>query len=472
MTSIASRLFAEEPALLTSANFGTHVGQGVGPGPSVIMGDQSEIGLYPQISQSRMDYRMAWQARSGDLVIVGHRDQAFETYFCALLGLKDVTFIEADPTLGLSVAKQALLAGSMQSRLDQLAINQEHVTLRSYLTTGHTWCLARHLARVCDAKIHVCGPTPRTARRVNDKLWFAALARDALGQDATPPSKPAFGPAAAAGLVNYLAKRADTVVVKVPDSAGSVGNLAFNSADLRDLGIAEIRNMLLDRLRATGWMDRYPVLIGVWDADVISSPSAQMWIPLPGDGVPRLQGIFEQHVRGVGGAFVGAARSDLPKPLQNKLAREAILIAEIFQNIGYFGQCSLDAVICRSGDEQPRIHWIECNGRWGGVSIPLQLAGRVCSEGLPDGLLIVQEVRHDVPQIDTKSYLASLSGLLATPADPTEGIIVLSPPQARLGSMLNWLVLASSQEAAVALAQKAISRLQSLSPLPDVVANG
>lgn len=403
---------------------------------------------------------MAWLARSGDVVIVQHRDHSFERYLTAFAGLDRVTFVAGDPAFQMSVSQEAQKSGPLHDALVQFAGGQDDLTLKPYLTTGHTWCLARHLWQETGTRIAVCGPTPRTGRRANDKLWFATLAHALLGQDATPPTLSAFGPAAAAGLVAYLAKRDDRVIVKVPDSAGAAGNIVFASAQLRGHSLTYIRQLLLDRLHATRWQDSYPVLVGVWDEGVTHSPSAQIWVPLPEDGPPQFLGLFEQHVRGGIGAFAGAARSDLPAMVRDRLQEEALCIARLLQHVGYFGQCGLDAVICHGDTHAPQVHWIECNGRWGGVSIPLHLAGRLCPQKEPAGLQIVQETRPDFQHVETGAYLAALDGLLARPDHPADGIIVLSPPQSERGMMLNWLVLAPSQALAEARVAEAVARLQ------------
>ena len=47
-----------------------------------------------------------------------------------------------------------------------------------------------------------------------------------------PLTFPAFGPAALTGRVAALARRYDRIAIKLPDSAGSAGNLSLDSADI------------------------------------------------------------------------------------------------------------------------------------------------------------------------------------------------------------------------------------------------
>lgn len=458
--AIAEELLAAEPALVSSLDFGSQVRQGEGAGPNVLIGDQAEIPLLQNVSQSRLDYRMACLARPSDIVIVRRRDHDFEEYLAEGFGQTGVTFLEADTDQPIPIAKQAMSGGNLGSHLEKLATGARGLTLKPYLTKGTTWRLAQHLGEVSKAPVFVCGPSPRVSCRINDKLWFEGLARRVVGRKATPPTKSAFGPAAAAGLVSYLAKTSFQVVVKVPDSAGSAGNLILRSTDLRGLCLKAVRDMLMRRLRALGWSGAYPILVGVWDRHVTCSPSAQLWIPHPDEGLPIVEGIFAQHIHDMQSAFVGAARSRLPQDMKAGLATEAVEIAKVLQQIGYYGRCSLDAVVFLSEDAKPHIHWIECNGRWGGVSIPMTCAREINGGILPEGLLIVQERRPDLPAMPTRDFLQALKGLLWNPQSRSDGIVVLSPPENAQGIMINFLAVASCQADAQALAEEALSRLR------------
>ncbi|NNK78116.1 MAG: hypothetical protein HKP40_05325, partial [Litoreibacter sp.] len=202
-----------------------------------------------------------------------------------------------------------------------------------------------------------------------------------------------------------------------------------------------------------------PILIGVWDQAVTCSPSAQFWIPLSGDGPPLAEGLFEQLVYGAEGAFVGGTRSTLPLALQERLIHEAAQIASVLQAIGYFGRCSMDAVICNDTNAQPIVHWIECNARWGGMSIPMSLAKRFCEGSLPDGFLVTQQDCPLAPNLSTGEVLSRLEDMLFRPGGLREGLIILSPPRSDRGLFMNMLALASTHEEARALVTRAAARL-------------
>lgn len=453
----ATALIRDEPALISSLDFGPFVRQGTGKGPKLLIGDPSEIPL-SSATASHLEYRMALLAQPGDHVVVRQRHQDFETYLSTFLGLRDVTFHEVQTDNPVPVARQAWASQAWIKTFSDVSKASRGLTVQSYLTTGNTWRLAQAIGERSDQIVHVSGPSPRISRRANDKLWYAERVKSIIGAGATPPTLSAFGPAATAGLVHRISKVAGQVIVKVPDSAGSSGNLRLDSAAVRDKSLANLRQFLLDRLHSMGWHDNYPVLVGVWDKNVICSPSAQLWLPLRSEGAPRVEGIFEQRVQTYAATFVGAARSTLPQKVQDRLSAQAMRIARLLQRLGYYGRCSLDAVLCRNGNGPPVIHWIECNGRWGGVSIPMtaacQLTGRQCAPALA----ILQD---HLPNRDLKinGLLQRLKGLLLSREDPLQGLVILSPPDHPNGALVNLLAIGKIQAEADDMLRLAVDRL-------------
>lgn len=399
---------------------------------------------------------MSLLAHAGDVVLVRKRDREFEDYLARHLGMTNVTFLEIGRAQEASVAHHARKTPWLIDDLAHLATQNGGLTLKAYITTGHIWRLAQLIGEVAQTTVHVCGPSPRLTRQANDKLWFTQLAHVVQGPAATPPTFSSYGPAATAALVKHIAKTAERVVVKVPDSAGSAGNIGLRSVDIQGRSLTDVRSYLLDSLHACGWRDTYPVLVGVWDADVVCSPSAQLWIPDISDGLPVCEGVFEQSVVGEEGKFVGAARSSLPNATQVELMDQAVRLASVLQRIGYFGRCSFDAVIQRHGTGPDVIHWIECNGRWGGVSIPLSGLRRLWG-GVPEGLVIAQIEILDV-HLTTAEILGLLDNLLAAPGKP--GLVLTAPAQASNGTLLSACAVAGSDDAARALIARALGRLR------------
>ena len=461
-TNLADRLLADEPALISSLDFGAYVAQGTGTGPSLLIGDMAQISLMQAAGASFLDYRMAHLAKAGDLVLVARRDTSFEAYLADARGLNDITFLTPGTPNGNAVTMNAITDNQVQKTLVATAREHGGLTIKSYLTTTTTWRLARTIGRAAGCKIHVSGPSPRLSKRANDKLWFTRLARGVIGTDAVPPTMSAYGPGAAAAIALRYGKTGQDVIVKVPDSAGSAGNIRIQSDLFAHPSQERLKDLIMDRLHATGWADHYPILVGVWDKDVTNSPSVQLWIPLAEDGPPTALEVFEQKVLGQMGLFVGAVRSTLPHAIQIDLATQAIRIAEVLQRLGYYGNCSLDSVICRQDDGSTRIHWIECNGRWTAVSIPLKALNTIPSDPPPSGMVVVQQSLQG-PAIDAAQAAQALDGVLyrhRPGAAQPEGVILLSPPNGARSLVANLLVFAGSQAEADKLTATALQRLR------------
>jgi hypothetical protein len=455
--TLTQRLLADEPAFASSGEFGRHVAQGRGTGPQVLIGDLSQIGLIQGRGDPPLDHRLAHLASAGDFLLVRATDPAFEAYLQEYRGINGLTVLAADPTDERAVATQALTISHLRDPLVEAARAHAGLTLTSYLTTGTIWHLAQVIGAAAGCTVHVNGPAPQISARANDKLWFARIARDVIDDKAVPPTMSAYGPEAAAALALHLGRTGAQVVVKVPDSAGSAGNIRLDATLLAHYTVQSLQGLLLDRLHARGWNDRYPILVGVWDRDVISSPSVQLWIPQTKSGPPVAQGVFEQTVFGTEAAFVGAVRCGLPQSLQVRLIDQAIRIGGVLQALGYYGKCSLDAVICARGT----VHWIECNARWGGVSLPLQILHDIAPDHTFDGVVVIQQMIKS-HRISTSAAVRALEPLLhrrRSGEAPLQGAMILSPPASKQGISANLLVFAPSQRAAEQISQDALDRL-------------
>jgi Pre ATP-grasp domain len=463
LAELSDRLMRDEPALVSSRNFGSLIQQGLNDCPALIIGDQREINLFSQEQVSQLDHRMALLAQPNDTVIVNRRDIAFEQYLANYLQLDGINFVEGaseSTSSFLPVSVRCRTDGRLRSLIGKLCAQAGGLLLLPYLTTGNIWRLAQEIADDTGRPIAICGPSPRISTHVNNKIWFTNCVQQIIGDDAAPPTFSAYGPAAAAARVAKLSKVSKRVVVKIPDSAGSAGNIAFESEQIVNLPLSTLRQKLISLLHVRGWQDRYPILISVWDCDVISSPSVHIWIPLKGDGLPIIEHIFEQVVQGTEGEFIGARPAVLSQSLNNRLIAETTQLATVFQNLGFFGRCSLDAIVSRRSDNTKRLHWIECNGRWGGVSIPLTLTKRLAGYQPYQGLVIVQHPNPELPIRSTDQVVDTLKDILFKFGSTLTGIILLSPVYIDNDLQVNFLAVAEDQKTAESLAEDCITRLQ------------
>ncbi len=442
---LATRLLKAEPALSTTEVFGASVSTGLEDGPALLFEDHTEIALFQSRGDASLQYRALLLAGDGDIVLIGgQRSPEFEVYCRDVLALGKAKIISVAPTAS---ARSRWLAQGFAAHPNafcavyEAAREHGRLNLIPYIGMGRAWVLAEHIASHTGARIKVAAPPPRLTRRVNDKLWFAGRVQELLGSAALPPSYHAFGPAALAGRVAALARRFDRVVIKVPDSAGSAGNLVLDAHSVRGVRLRSLRYRLLRLLRSLGWHATFPLMVSVWDCAVLSSPSVQLWVPSREDGLPIVEGVFDQVVEGSAGEFVGAVPCSIPAAWQQRLADEAMQLACLFQRLGYFGRCSFDAVLAGEDFACADLHWIECNGRWGGTSIPMTLANRLVGDWARRSFMIVQRTDLTGPARDLSGALNSLGSLLFGRTTTDTGVVLLTPGGLEQGTGLHFLLL-------------------------------
>ena len=458
LVKIGERRLRNEPALSNSYAFGENVRSGMLVGPMPLIGDHREIPLISGESGALYQHRMSLLARAGDMVVfTTKRHTAFENYLETTLKLGAFEGLEIEtnedrfrrPLADLCMRDHRTLTGIVSA-------TKQHgcLTIMPHIGTGSARVLAGAIAEAAGRPVSVAAPPPRLTQRANDKLWFSELVAEVLGLQAQPKAFHAYGPAALAGQVQAIARQYERVVIKVPDSAGSAGNNSIWSHD--------IRQKLLSKLHRRGWRDRYPLLTQVWDCDVASTPSVQLWIPHPHEAGPIIEGIFEQTVEGLGGEFVGSCPAELSTELRALLAEQACQLATVLQFCGYYGRCSFDAVIIDARRHSGRIHWIECNGRWGGVSVPMTLVNRLTGDWVKRPFVVVQKQvapgKKPVPFCDA---LERIEEQLFIPGRKDEGIVILTPQGTETGSGLHFAALGKTVAGAKARARKVGACLQS-----------
>ena len=462
---LAARLLADEPALSDTHVFGPRVRSGLDDGPSLCFEDHSQVSLFSVTEDTPLEYRTLLLAGDGDFMVIGGpRFLDFEAYCRNSLRLGHVEVRSPHKsTTGKFVptSKRCIADRRLFEEICELAAEHGRLNIVPYIGTGNAWELAGRISSCIETPVCVAAPPPRLTRRVNDKLWFTARVRDVLNRQASPLTYSVFGPAALAARVASLATRHPLVVIKVPDSAGSLGNLVFRSPDIDGLPLHALRQRIVDILAERGWLGGYPLIVGVWDQPVIASPSVNIWIPRPENGTPIIEGIFTQTLSGDEGEFIGAEPSELPYAMWQRLTHESAMLACLLQELGYFGRCGFDAVLVGDSLDGADVHWVECNGRWGGVSIPITLANRLVGNWRRRSVVIVQRTKLEMPPRSFASVLEILEDrLLRRPSNAT-GVVLLTPGRVVDGSGLNLMVLAETKAAASTEAQSVAVLLQS-----------
>lgn len=463
LREIAARIVKDEPALIATEAFGENTSAGMINGPILIIGDHREIALSKPTGCELYEYRLSLLAREGDLVAIsGGRSPDFEAYREDILKLGAAKYVEprhASVDHSVCLADRCRLDERAFHQIVKLAKRDGSLTIVPHIGMGSAWVLAGTVEKASGCEVRVAAPPPRLTRRANDKLWFAERVRQVLGRSALPPVRGAYGPAALTGQIRALASLYDRIVVKVPDSAGSMGNLSLWSSDIRGVPLPQLRRRLVNLLRDLGWKDRYPLLVEVWDCPVLSSPSVQIWIPNQQDGPPVLEGIFEQIVQGIGGEFIGAAPAQLPSAWRARLSSEALQLATLLQYCGYFGRCSFDSVITGVGYGNSDLHWIECNGRWGGVSIPMTVINRLTGDWARRSFVVVHRSHQPTRPRKLRHALETLKNDLFRTGQNSEGVIVLTPTGIENGTGVNLAALGRTADEARQVAERGVKAL-------------
>jgi len=461
---IAAHLLATEPALSSTDVFGPRVEAGMGDGPALVIGDHREVALIEPQDAAKYEYRLSNLAADGDMLLIsGERNTAFERYRQRTLGLGAIEVLtvpakrrdEAMP-LALRCLRQKDVFGAIAEKARQVG----GLTILPYIGAGSVWVLAGALAELTEVPIRVAAPPPRLTRRVNDKVWFSHRVTEVLGAQAQPHFHSVYGPAALATHVGRLAGKAEKVAIKVPDSAGSAGNICLNSEDIRARAPAALSAHLESVLGDIGWRGLFPLLVEVWDTPVLANPSIQTWVPDPRDGPPVLEGVFEQVIAGPRGQFVGSVPASLPEHWTSIIMEEAFRLSTLFQHLGFFGRCSFDAVIAGRTFDNAVLHWIECNGRWGGVSIPMTLANRLTGNWARQALVVVQLSLVELAGRPFSEVLACMKGALYRAGKDGKGIVLLSPRGIEEGSAINLAAIAETVESARKYAEDAVAALK------------
>ena len=378
--AFARRLLRSDQRLRHPSVLHPGVGVGLGPWPTLHVHDRS---LDPDLPQQRFphQYRALLLGGDGDMVAVNQTvSPGFETYCRNVLGLGMVTVLRARDDARRSLFASLLRDPHCLDAVVRVAKEQGGLNVLPYIGGGGAWALASRVAERARVPLRVGAPHPWLTMAVNDKVWFSDVARELLGSAAIPTARSAQSWIGLIRLLSELSKVHDTLGLKLPSTSGSWGIVVINSAEVRGVPLRQLRARMKELLGELGWNRPFPMLVTVWEAPVLVTPSVQTWIPNQGDGAPVVEGVFDQKVAGAEARFFGCAPTRLPERWLNALSQEAGMMSTLFQSLGYFGRCSFDAILVGDDLSEASLHWVECNGRWGGTSIPMTLANRLVGD--------------------------------------------------------------------------------------------
>jgi hypothetical protein len=463
--ALARQWLDREPDLPAVDLWGPGLRAGLAPGgPCLHVHDVLGATVTPGHRDLALEARAYALAGDDDLVLsTSPPGEAFAEYRRALLGLGSAeTLVPAVPPLHLSLAQRCLQDPACIGRVVERAREAGALTVVPYVGGDSEWALAGEVARRSGAEVRVAAAPPRLTLRTNDKLWFVQVVEALLGARAEPPSFRAQSLVQLAGRVRKLCRRFPRIGIKLPRSAGALGNVVLDVRPLSGHSLSQIRSHLAGVLEERGWRERFPVLVSVWEQPVLLSPSVQVWVPERGVGPPIIEGVFDQEILGLSGEFGGCHPTALPSSVCNRLAHESGLLAVFFQELGYFGRCSFDAILVGEQPETSAVHWIECNGRWGGTSVPMTLADRLVGDWRR---VPFAAIHRDDPDLTPRPFEAVLRELdrrlfgRSPSGEGSTGIVLLCPGGFEDGRSIDVMALASTPEEALEEAEEVVGYL-------------
>ena len=449
---LALLLRVEHCDKLTPDAFSELTPQLVEEGPTLYIDDFSEIPCSTGAHDSRyLQDRARLRAGDGDLVAsCADSVEGYEEYCRDSLGLGSPQWLRplearcperiADACWDDAATREALIRKVRQGELKYLHPN---------VGIAPVWELAFLLYRETGRAVQVIAPPAPIARWANDKIAFTATAARLFGEQFVPRTESASNFASLAEKVKELSQHSVKLGLKRPNAAGGSGNLVLDAAEFRDRPLADVRRLLSERLQHFLWESHTELLIDRWETDVLCSPSAQIWIPPEPQGMPIVEGVFMQNLQGDRGAFDGAAPAEFDSDLTREIVDRSWLLARVFQRLGYLGRCSFDMILAGENLSDCRLEFIECNGRWGGTSLPMTLMNRIFGDWKqrPFAARIV----IDTPGLQETSFTELQRHFGDEMFDVRTGrgeLLLLTPSRLRSRGGITAIVLADSWEAA------------------------
>lgn len=427
---IARRIKRDEPALTVLSPFAPDMHGDILDAPSLVIEDHGSIRLFEHSGNQAYSYRALLLAGDGDLVAIGTaRENEFETYCRDYLGLGSPRVLVPEAA-GYDDSLAARCRKDTQFIADAVAHAEAHggLNILPYMGSWPVWELGGAIARRCRAPLRIIAPPPQLTRRVNDKIWFAQLLHSVFGPTALPPVREAENFSRLCRLALDLATTHASIAIRLPNSASSAGNLVLDTDTLRGMPWQALHDQLDQRLRAMGWDGGFPLQVVAWELALRSSPSVQVWIPPADRGEPLIEAIYEQHCSGLTREFDGARPFQSDHHWPSTIAQQGFEIGRLLQHLGYFGRCSFDAIIVGPDEQDARLHWVECNGRWGGVSLPLTLNRRLDrGRPVPMPFVVFEEAHQRLPGRRFQSVIRSLEPYLYHRGRRDDGAVLLSP---------------------------------------------
>ena len=377
---LSEQLLRERPELKAAEQFQPLIPDELTDAPTLHLDDLSDIPLLDSgLDVCFMQDRVRLRAGDGDFVASTTLPvPAFEEYCRDSLGLGSPLWLHPAPADNpLRIAQACWEDRSIRRKLVHELRTGGLLYIHPHMGTFCVWELGAMLQQASRRPVKVVAPPPGVTKWVNDKIAFTETVARLFGKGFVPRTEQASNYAILAERVKKLAENSRVIGLKLPDSAGGGGNVVIEAEQFRRRPLFEIREILKELLQHISWQGEDRLLVGSWESEVVSAPSAQLWIPPLQTGLPIIEGVFEQSIEGEAGIFVGSRPASIPDERKREIVDRCWLLARLYQRLGYIGRCSFDLLLVGESLECSRLEFIECNGRWGGTSVPMTLMNRM-----------------------------------------------------------------------------------------------
>lgn len=460
---LANRLVDERPELAGDEMFRNYVPDQLDAAPTLHLDDLSEVRLLEAWRDvSFQQDRARLRAGDGDfLAVCLSPSPGYEEYCRERLGLGSVEWLYPRPRRNpLQVSAWCWQDERVRRRLVQALYRGELRYIHPHIGSRPVWELAALLSHYARRPLKVIAPPPAIAKWVNDKLVLTGLVRRLFGSEFVPRTEHAANFATAARLVSRLAESCRALTLKLPDSVGGGGNVVAEAKEFRGRSLHQVRDRLKELFAGLAWQGESELLIGCWETEVCGAPSAQLWIPPEPQGPPVVEGLCEQQFEDRRGMFVGVQPANLPGELTREIVNRCWLLARLFQRLGYVGRCSFDMLLVGPEMDRSRLEFLECNGRWGGASLPMTLMNRLAGDWKTRPHA-VRDIHVDgLDRLSFQELAEALDGELYDARTGSGSLILFNPARLHARSSIGALLLGSSwQEAAERLRQVVPARL-------------
>ena len=405
-----------------------------------------------------MQDRARLRAGDGDLVASAAREvTGYEEYCRTQLGLGAPEWLRPAPGHNpLRIAHACWRDRHVRSTLlHRLRTDALHY-LHPHMGTFGVWELGALLREHSRRPVKVVAPPPALSKLVNNKVALADIVSQLLGKHYVPTTASAWNMATLCRHAADIANSARMIGLKQPESAGGDAIVVFPAELLRGRSLHEIRESLDQFLPALHWNRDSELLIDSWETDVLCSPSSQLWIPPDADGPPVVEGIFAQLLDQEIGMFVGAAEANLPPDRVREITTCSWLLARLFQKLGYVGRCSFDTILVGESLQNSRLEFVECNGRWGGTSLPMTLMNRIFDDWKTQPYAVRVLKVEGLSRVSFPRLLQLLGPALYDRRTGAGRLITAMPGRLRYQSAITVLALGDSRQDAADYLQRTV----------------